>query len=201
MTHTTSEKIVILHGWGALAPTNIQALVEELRSKGHEVYAPHLPGFGDSENPPQSWSVSDYVDWVIQQVDRKGWNTAVFCGHSFGGRIAIKLAVLHPERVSRLVLIASAGIKHELSFKAKLVRGVGSVGRFIFNLPGVALFQPVVHSLWRTILGRKDYYKVSGVMQQTFLKVIEEDLRGIIPQITKPTLVLWGKKDSFVPIS
>ncbi|MCA9390250.1 alpha/beta hydrolase [candidate division WWE3 bacterium] len=193
-------KVVVLHGWGGHAPEKMKMLVSELKAKGHEVFAPSLPGFGEAEPPQEPWGVSDYVVWVDQQVRSLGWEHFSLCGHSFGGRISIKYAIEYPSKVDKLILIASAGIKHELNFKTKLIKAIGTIGKSVFSIPGLSLLSPIIHKLWRILLGRKDYYRASGVMQQTFIKVIEEDLRGLVSEIKIPTLILWGKKDAMVPI-
>lgn len=193
-------KIVVLHGWGEQAPFKIQALVHSLRSKGHEVFAPHMPGFGSMRTPREAWSVSDYSQWVIDELHQKGWQQVVLCGHSFGGRVSLKLAAEHPEMVSHLILISSAGIKHKLGFKARLVQTVSSMGKRIFSFPLFSIFEPVCHTFWRKLLGRQDYYRASGIMQKTFVAVIAEDLRELADHIASPTLILWGKKDNLVPV-
>jgi pimeloyl-ACP methyl ester carboxylesterase len=145
-----------------------------------------MPGFGSQEPPEVPWGVGDYVDWVIKQVNEKGWDSFVLCGFSFGGRVALKL---------------SAGLKHPLGVKARFLQTMGKTGKAFFGLPLLSTLQPTVHKAWRTILRRKDYYRASGVMQKTFVKVVAEDLREIVTAISNPTLIIWGKKDQFVPVS
>lgn len=193
-------KILLLHGWGVQAPDKITKLADALKGKGHEVYVPHMPGFGRQEPPLTPWDVGGYVDWVIAQLAAKGWESCVVVGHSFGGRVAIKLAVTHPEKVFKLVLLASAGLKHPLSFKSRLIQLVGQTGKAFFSLPVLSWVRPSVHSFWRTVLKHKDYYQASGVMRKTFLRVVGEDLREIVSQIHMSTLIIWGKKDQFVPV-
>ncbi len=196
------KRIVLLHGWGQHAPNKIAALADALRAKGHDVFQPHMPGFGRTDPPHEPWCVSDYAQWVHTEVaTKKGWDSFVVCGHSFGGRISIALAVHYTDAIESLVLIAAAGLRQHLSFKARILRIVGGTGKAIFDLPLLSFFAPSVHSLWRRALRRKDYYRATGVMQKTFLRVIAEDLREYLPSITLPTLILWGKRDEFVPVS
>lgn len=195
------NNIVLLHGWGQNAPVNIEPLASSLRAKGYTVFLPHLPGFGVEDPPQTPWAVDDYVIWVLEKVrSEKGWDSYILCGHSFGGRVALKLTARHPEKVQKLILIASAGLRQNLSLKARILRLTSNVGRRIFDLPLLRLLQGPVHAFWRTILGQKDYYQVSGVMQKTFVRVIAEDLAPSLPNITKPTFILWGKKDQYVSV-
>jgi 3-oxoadipate enol-lactonase len=78
------------------------AQVEALEAAGHRIVAPDLPGFGDHALDP---GTLDYVAWAAGEMHGRG--TAVGC--SFGGRIALELALARPELVASLVLIG-AGI-------------------------------------------------------------------------------------------
>jgi len=195
------NNIVLLHGWGQSAPAHIETLASSLRAKGYTVFCPHLPGFGTEKPPETPWTVDDYVKWVLEKVHiEKNWESFILCGHSFGGRIALKCAAQHPQKIQKLILIASAGLRQNLSLKARVLRLISNTGRKVFDLPGLNKFQSIVHAAWRRILGHKDYYRVSGVMQKTFLRIIAEDLAPVLSNITNPTLILWGKKDQYVSV-
>ncbi|MDQ3068039.1 MAG: alpha/beta hydrolase [Actinomycetota bacterium] len=73
--------------------------IEALEAGGHRAIAPDLPGFGDEALEP---GIVDYVDFAARQLDGQ----AAVVGCSFGGRIALELAVARPELVQRLVLVA-----------------------------------------------------------------------------------------------
>lgn len=75
--------------------------VEALEAVGHRVHSPDLPGFGDAALEP---GTVDYVAFAAGQVDAP----AAVVGSSFGGRIALELAVAHPGLVERLVLLGAA---------------------------------------------------------------------------------------------
>lgn len=192
--------IIVLHGWGKNAPQAMRKLAESLRGKGHTVLQPHMPGFGEQEPPEQPWHVGDYVQWIDALAQEQGFESYLVCGHSFGGRVAIKMANEMPDRLVGMVLIASAGLKHDLSFKAKVLSFIGKTGKWFFTVPGVRLLQPYFLVFWRRILKRRDYYQVTGVMQETFLNVIEEDLTDLILNLSLPTFVIWGEKDRMVPV-
>ena len=76
------------------------AQVEALAAAGHRVVAPDLPGFGDAPLEPGTIA---YVDWAASQLDGPG--RVVGC--SFGGRVALELAVARPDLVDRLVLVGA----------------------------------------------------------------------------------------------
>lgn len=83
------ECVLFLHGWGA----NIKVFdrLMETVSKKYCAAALDLPGFGESEEPSEPWSVDDYVGFVIKFTRETGLSPVALVGHSFGGRLMIKL--------------------------------------------------------------------------------------------------------------
>ena len=104
--------ILILHGWGGGSNSYIP-VQKFLAGAGYKVIVPDLPGFGKSEPPLSAWGVSDYVEWVNEFVNNQGLEKFFLLAHSFGGRVAIKFAVKHPEKILNLILYEAAGIKHK----------------------------------------------------------------------------------------
>ena len=50
-------------------------------------------------------------------------------------------------------------------------------------------------------IGSKDYQNVSGVMRKTFVRIVNEDLKNLLPKIKPPTLLIWGENDQATPVS
>ena len=184
------KRIVLLHGWRAESG-KLKPLALALQSLGWQVENLDLPGFG-LPNPQVGWGVADYADYVANQAKRKfsNGNYVVF-GHSFGGRVAIKLAARNLANLQGMVLCAPGGLSRPNSIKRTFFAGAARIGKTF----GLAKYGWLLHKL----AGEHDYEKTSGGMRETFLKVIAEDLRQILPQIRIPTLVLWGKQDRIVP--
>ena len=101
--------VLLLHGWGV--HSDLWDLVLDGLEQGRKLIVPNLPGFGVTPEPAVSWSVHDYADWCIALLDRLGVETCDIVGHSNGGRIGIVMAAEHPDRIRRMVLTASAGIR------------------------------------------------------------------------------------------
>jgi pimeloyl-ACP methyl ester carboxylesterase len=167
---------------------------------------PDLPGF--KETPPQKpWSVNDYLEWVKEYVDKlskvQGRSIEPFflLGHSFGGRLAIKFATLYPQKILGLILVDSAGVGKEKTFRQKIILKLAKFGHFIIALPLLGrLIFPFFQKLAYFLAGTKDYYLIKNqVMKETFKKVIAEDLTSYLDKIKVPTLIIWGKKDKIVP--
>ena len=99
------ERIVLLHS--ALGDSRLWARqVELLRGRGYDVVAPDLPGFGDAPEPHEPFS---FVELVAELLP------AVLVGNSFGGGVALRVALADPDRVPRLVLVAAGVPDHEWS--------------------------------------------------------------------------------------
>ena len=192
------DPVVLLHGWGAsnqsLAPLGA-ALADSYR-----VLILDLPGFGWSAAPPVAWGIADYAGHVERLMQETGIQGAALLGHSFGGRIAIRLAAEQPGLVSRLVLVASAGIRprRRAGYHVRVI--AVKLARWVFSLPGWgARGQYMLSRLsWR--FGSRDY-RAAGQMRPTLVKVVNEDLTPLLPAIQAPTLILWGDQDQEVPRS
>jgi pimeloyl-ACP methyl ester carboxylesterase len=94
--------VVLLHGWGT-SSQSLQGVLAAL-APAFRVLAVDLPGFGWSDPPPAAWGSREYAEHVRALLDRLEIGTAALLGHSFGGRVAIRLAVRVPARVARLAL-------------------------------------------------------------------------------------------------
>ncbi|MBI5465034.1 alpha/beta hydrolase [Candidatus Gottesmanbacteria bacterium] len=190
--------IIILHGWGSSSEA-WQAPKELLEKHGFSVYIPDLPGFGKEPPPKRPWSVSDYVDFVLEYAGKNGLDKFCLIGHSFGGRIAIKLAALYPEKLTSLVL-TGVPVRTRKSFKVLTFNFLAKIGKILFLIPPLPFFAPWARKILYTCVGEWDYYKTEGVMRQTFKKIINENLSPFLQKINLPTLILWGEEDKVIPL-
>lgn len=193
-----------MHGWGSNSGA-WEKPKKLLENAGYSVFVPDLPGFGKEPAPVKAWEVSDYVDFVLRFVKLAQLDKFVLIGHSFGGRIAIKLAAQHPEKIEKLILTGAAGIRF-ISFKEKFKVGIYELacqmGAWFFFIPPLNFFKPFVRKILYWLAGTKDYYKAtSPIMKKTFKMVIAEDLSIFLKQIKVPTLLIWGKRDYMIPLA
>ena len=188
--------VLVLHGWG-VSSDPWQPVQDILSRQGFKVICPDLPGFGKSETPASAWCLDDYLAWLIEFTDSLKLEKPIIIGHSFGGRVAIKLSVGYPERVEKLILCGTAGIKPELTVKQKLVLGTAKAGNFFFSNK---FLKNTVRKVFYSFLSHKDYVKASPIMKETMKKILVEDLLPILPQIKAETLLIWGEKDRMVPL-
>lgn len=192
------EPVLLLHGWGA-SSQSLGGLTAAL-AEGFRVLAVDLPGFGWSQAPPVAWGIADYAGHVLRLLQEAGVGRAALVGHSFGGRIAIALAARQPARVSRLVLVASAGIRprRRAGYYARVA--AAKLARRFFSLPGWGATGERIIARISGRLGSRDY-RAAGPMRPTLVKVVNEDLTSLLPAIQAPTLILWGDQDQEVPRS
>lgn len=190
-TYFTKEEkgkdvLLFLHGWGCDGSI-FSALASQLNSTNYLI---DLWGFGKSDAPLAAWSVADYAHQLKNFCDKQGLTRFSIVCHSFGARVAVVFASLHPNMVSKIVMVGGAGLKRAsikrffAVAKYKLLKKLSRWGVYKGKLPQ----------------GSADYQSSSGVMRQTFVKVVNQDLSRYAKQITCPTLLVWGKSDSATPL-
>ena len=112
--------VLFLQGWG----TNIELykkLTNKIATLGR-IIALDLHGFGKTAEPNEAWNVEQYSEFVKLFIKALGLKNVVLMGHSFGGRVIIKLmSNLDNEfKVEKIVLLDSAGIKPKATLKQQL---------------------------------------------------------------------------------
>lgn len=185
--------LVILHGWG-LEGEKYRELAG-LLSNDYRVLVPDLPGFGKTPPPSRPYDVWDYAKKVKAKLKEKDISEAHFIGHSFGGRILLKMANKYPDLVKSLVLTGTPGVE---KFDAKRTGKRIIYWTAAKGLKGFS-FLPPVRKVRNKFYEKRDFGKVDGVMKETFLKVINERLEKEAKKVQQPTLLLWGMRDQMAP--
>jgi len=193
---TMKTPIVILHGWG-LSGDRYEELQKIFEKKGYVVYAPDFPGFGGKKLLKPVMDLDDYVGFVCDLLKKEEVKKAIFIGHSFGGRVATKLAYEHPHLVEKLILTGAPVIREPLSLKKKLIGVISRTAKKILSYSPISVVEFLSWIAYR-IIGEWDYFK-AGEMRPTFVKIINEDLSEILPSISAKTLLVWGEYDALVP--
>jgi pimeloyl-ACP methyl ester carboxylesterase len=192
------ENFLILHGWNG-SSDSWRKIIEILEIK-YKVICPDFPGFGKTETPKIPWSLNDFVEWLKEFTEKLNLKEFFLLGHSFGGRVAIKFSIFYPEKVKKLILLNSAGIKPEWGLKEKIIFQISKIGNAIFSKNHFFRFKDGARNFFYRIARIKDYSKAKGVMKETMKKIVEEDLLPEIPKIQNETLILWGEKDKIIPL-
>ncbi|WP_257350873.1 alpha/beta fold hydrolase [Pseudalkalibacillus decolorationis] len=191
------RSILLLHGWG----TSLQSFepVHNFLEKNFKVYSIDFPGFGDSPDPPEPWDVKDYTDMLTTFISKLKIYDPILVGHSFGGRVSIRYASNHP--VHKIILVDSAGIKPKRKMDYYVKVYTYKFFKNLLNLPILRNYKEDILGKVKGKIGSADYKNVSGTMQQTLVKVVNEDLQRFMPEIKAPTLLVWGENDTATPVA
>lgn len=203
--------VVLVHGSGpgVSAYANWRLTLPEL-ARWYRVLAPDMVGFGFTERPagvaysPQTW-----VDQLVGFLDVLGLERASIVGNSFGGALALQLAVRHPDRVDRLVLMGSAGVPFELT------PGLDAVWGYQPSVPAMrALLDIFAHSreLVSDELAEVRYRaSVEPGMQEAFAAMFPAPRQrwvdslvtpdAELSRLPHPTLVVHGREDRVIPLA
>jgi len=193
--------VLILHGWGSFSER--WSVVAEDIAKGvpggsgpFKVVVPDLPGFGNSDALTTAWNMNNYINWVEGFVRETGLKEFYLAGHSFGGALACKFAIKHPQDVKKLFLISAASVRKRTTEK-NVLKNLSKVMKKLSFFPGYELFRK---AFYKFIIRKSDYPYVEGLMKETFKNVISEDLSQFTGFIRTPTVIIWGNKDKSTPI-
>ena len=200
ITAGQGEAVLLLHGWGSSIEPYRQ--LTQLLSQKYFVIALDMPGFGGSQEPPEPYGVDEYVDVVLEFLKPFGLKELNLVGHSFGGRVIIKMVNRElPFRVNKITLIDSAGIRPQPTKKKSFRQRCYKLGKwFVTRRPIEKLFPDALDQLQRKF-GSADYAAASPMMRKCLVKVVNEDLSHLLPGITPPTLLVWGENDTATPLS
>ncbi|NDJ86873.1 MAG: alpha/beta hydrolase [Chloroflexi bacterium] len=195
------QPVVLLHGWGASLDT-MWPVAKRLSDAGFAAHTLDFPGFGKSDLPPTSWTVPDFARWVVHYLDQANLDRVHLIGHSFGGRVSLVLGADYPERIGRIVLSNSAGVRLPPPLRAQVaLAGYRAVMGFL-SLPGLKALKPTVEKRvqgFRRMLASEDYLN-AGPLQETFKLVVSQDLLPFAQRIQAPTLLFWGDQDTDTPL-
>ena len=193
------DPIIILHGWN-LSSLHYLPLIRELNSRSHEVLCPDLPGFGINKILKKSLTLTDYADFVEVYLKEKKIKQAVIIGHSFGGRIALRLAATSPESIQKLILSGVPGFSPVATIKTEFYKFIAKSGKNLLKITGLSRYENYFRfNLYKSIPS-SDYTKTAQELKETFKKIINESLLADMTQIKIPVLLIWGREDRIVPV-
>jgi len=202
------ETIVLLHGFGANKDTWIR-FVRYLPKK-YRIFAIDMPGHGDnSRNMDISYDAQHLADVFSRSVETLGLQRFHLAGHSFGGYVAMRYAVNHPQKLITLGLLASAGVMSPTptDFQRALGKGENPIqidSEESFDRMMDLLFFKKPFTPWpvRTVLLRQ------CIERHEFEEKVWHDIgkdwkeaTELLPQIRAPVFLLWGDKDRILHMS
>jgi pimeloyl-ACP methyl ester carboxylesterase len=208
------DPVVFVHGLGGQWQNwleNIPRLAQDRR-----VIAMDLPGFGLTPESEGEISIPEYGRWVDALCDRLGLGRIDLVGNSMGGYIAAEVAIQFPERVARLVLVSAAGI----SSAETLQKPILTFGRVATALATNSAARhrrlasrPITRHIALALVARypgrlkadlayEGFFKGAGKagFDDALRASLEYDFRDRLPDVKVPTLIVWGEKDSIIPV-
>lgn len=216
--------VILIHGLSSYIEAWLPSF--DVLATNHHVYAVDLPGHGLTDKPLNiSYKIADLAQFVKDFMAALQIERAHVVGWSFGGAIAIRLALMFPAVLHKLVLVDSAGLGREgVTFsKASLILRIASVPALgeILTRPSrsgsvafgkMLVYDPAVMTDELTDL----YYQRMSLpgAQQAFLRTLRAmgnlfgqyesmygpNVRGLA-SITNPVLVVWGRQDPVIPVA
>jgi 2-hydroxy-6-oxonona-2,4-dienedioate hydrolase len=177
------KTIVMIHGLGVSGEYLVPAA--KLLAGRYHVVVPDLPGFGRSDNPEKSYSISKFADFLVEWMQAVGIERPTLLGNSLGCQVIVDLAMRYPDRLDRLILVAPT---------------VDHVGRTIPRQLGRAFRQlwKEPWSLWPILF--RDYLTTGTVrMWHTLQMAVEDRIEKKLPLVSSATLVACGDHDLIAP--
>jgi pimeloyl-ACP methyl ester carboxylesterase len=165
-----------------------------------QVFAPDHPGFGQSDRPEWLDGIDDLVFHYVDLLDTLALERVSIVGTSLGGWIAAELAVAHPERLERLVLVGAAGLKVDGVERFDVfLHPIETTLQHLFHDPSrAAQFLPTDFGPDVIVRGYREATTLARLCWNPYL--YNPKLPQRLRRITVPTLVLWGEHDTFLPL-
>ena len=185
--------LVLIHGLGSSAET--WAALMPLLSKEFLVYALDLPGFGKTPLAPEGTNISTHVLYLERFLDALGYPRVTLVGNSLGGWIATRFAVEYPQRVERLYLLNSAGLRRENAHSPYAGDRV-SARRSLEHTLGFSL--PVPKFMLDAVVRNSQTPAYVGFIRGYDKR---EELDAVLADVRVPTTIIWGERDHLLPIT
>lgn len=186
---TGTPQVLALHGWRRTHRDWDPVI------SGLDAIALDLPGFGATPAPPEPWGLDGYAEAVAPVLDEMA-DEVVLIGHSFGGSVAVEMATgQYGHRIAGVVLTGAPlirpqadGTKPPASFR---------MARWLHHR---RLFPEARMERLRLDRGSADYRAATGIMRDTFVKVVNQDVAHRLAELTVPTSLVWGSDDTAAPL-
>jgi pimeloyl-ACP methyl ester carboxylesterase len=218
LMYGSGDPILALHGLGASIFT-WRHFVEEPGFKNRKLFLIDFKGAGDSPKPhDKKYSIIDQADLIYEFIQEYDLKNLTLMGNSYGGAVSLYLAIRlckqNPNRLSKLVLIDSAGYAKDLPSFLKILRTplIGWLAVHILSpeeQAGIVLRASYFDDRKITKEQIDAYARPIGspggryALLQTARQAIPRNIKEIIaqyPSINVPTLILWGLEDKVLPL-
>ena len=195
-----SPVIVFIHG-GTSYSHGWDLVMDELKNE-YRLIALDLRGHGESPAPVEGYTAFDFSEDTRGLIKELGLKKIILVGHSIGGMAAIELAANEPVLISKLILINTPVIPARIPAIKELNRFIQSVKYPLpekFIVMWTTFVKPVPQDFLEA--GRKNTRNLSeNTWKKTIAGVESADISRFLPKVQQPTLIIWGMKDTLLPI-
>ena len=208
--HGNGDPVVLLHGSGpgVTAWANWRLTIPPL-SERFRVIAPDVTGFGYTQKTSDDrYDMERWLDHLTGFLDAIGLQKVSVVGNSFGGALALALAVRHPERVDRLVLMGAAGLDFELTPGLDAVWGyepsLESMRSLIslFAYDQALVSDELAEMRYRASVRpgvQESYARMFPPPRQDGIRMLAQD-EEVIRNLGHETLIVHGREDLVIPL-
>lgn len=192
-TNSPEPVVLAMHGWQRTAHDFDWLLATEIPT-----VAIDLPAFGQTELPSSDWGTPEYADAVAAALDSRGWKGMVLAGHSFGGRVAVRLAAKRPDLVAGLVITGAPLIRPDDAPKSTPAVAF----RAAKMLNKIKVLPDSVMEKQRQKYGSTDYRNAGSALRPVFVRIVNDDYDDDLKTVGeqhKPTALVWGRHDTDAP--
>lgn len=192
--------LLLIHGLGSRAEDWTPQIPRYIQN-GFRVYAVDLLGCGRTDRPTIEYTIQQQTEMIEGFLSAVGLEQADVIGWSMGGWVALNLALRHPQRIRRLVVMDSAGLRfpNQLTPEAFEPRTVAELEQLL----GLLMQRPprLPKFLSRAVL--QTMQQNFPVVQQAVESMLtgRELLDGKLKEIRVPVLIVWGEEDRLIPLS
>jgi 4,5:9,10-diseco-3-hydroxy-5,9,17-trioxoandrosta-1(10),2-diene-4-oate hydrolase len=207
LEHGSGLPVVFLHGSGpgASAYSNFKQNFPALIAAGYRAVLPDMVGFGYSDKPSGiDYTLDLFSSTILELLDALEIGNCVLVGNSLGGAVSLRIAIDHPDRVAKLVLMAPGGIESRETYFSmpgiqKMVSGFVGEG---FDRAGLRrILELLVFDPGQVTdeLVEERFNILATQPKDVLARMKIPDLTPELPKIRCPVLGFWGINDQFMP--
>jgi len=201
--------LLFLHGLSSNADAwskNIQELKEK-----YTCIAIDLPGFGKSSIEAKEYTPTFFANITHKVIHQLELKNVILIGHSMGGQASIKYALLHPEKVQKLILVAPAGIEQFATTESNILKATYTP-QLVMNTTNEQIeknyalnFYQLPEDSKKMIEDRKAIVKASDFKEhaeaivKSISGMLDDPVSAELEKLNIPTLVIFGENDLLIP--
>jgi len=207
--------IILIHGFISSSLIWSSTLLP-LAGAGFRVIAPDLPGYGYSDKPTGAeYTIGSQAESVIALMNRLGIGRAIIVGASYGGAVAAMMALDHPERVDKLILVGTVSnddAKNKLLLRVSRFPIVGDIvtplflgSRWVLRKRMQAMYRRLGRPINERMVASRHHLLATANTHRAMIRTARHWSANRIEReaslIRQPTMLVWGDHDDHIPLA